>query len=224
MDDGISRREEWMVSQILFTGKVEMKGEGVDSVLDFDFTNKETLSGTDLWSDPNSDPLARLKNYRLAVIQKSGITPDRVIMASDVVDSFTSHPGIQKAMDVTRITLGRIEPQTLPNGVTYIGTITSLGLDVYSYDEWYFDEETETEKPMVPAGHLMLGSTRSRSSMLYGAVTLLDSKTEQFQTFEGNRIPHSWVTQNPAARYLQMNSRPLPVPHEVDSWYVAKVL
>lgn len=225
LDEEITRREEWMAAQIMFTGKVDIKGEGIDQQLDFDFTNKETLSGTKLWSDTaNSDPIADLKKWRLKVIQSSGTTPDVVIMASDVVDSFTSHPKVKEVMDNTRIILGKIEPRTLPNGVTFIGSISSLGLDVYSYDEWYFDEETQTEKPMVPTGNLMLASTRARSSMLYGAVTLTDAKTNNFVTFEGARIPDSWIKKDPASRFLQMHSRPLPVPHEVDSWYVAKVL
>jgi len=224
MDEAITRREEWMAAQILFTGKVDIIGEGIDQQLDFDFTNKMTLSGTDLWTDPNSDPIADLKNWRLTLIQKSGITPDIVVMAADVVDAFVNHPAVQKVMDNTRIILGKIEPQTLPNGVTYIGSLSSLGLDIYSYDEWYFDEESQTEKSMVPSGTILVGSTRSRSSMLYGAVTLMDSATNSFRTYEGARIPDTWVQKNPAARFLQINSRPLPVPHEVDSWYVAKVI
>ncbi len=225
LDEEITRREEWMVSQVLFTGQVHMLGEGVDQTLDFDFTNKQTLSGTDLWSDKtNSDPIADLKQYRLTVIQKSGVTPDMVVMSSDVVDAFTSHPAVQKVMDNNRIILGKIEPRTLPNGVTFIGSISSLGLDIYSYDEWFYDEEAKTEKPMVPTGHIMIASTRARSSMLYGAVTLADANTSNFLTVEGSRVPDSWIQKNPAARFLQINSRPLPVPHEVDSWYVAKVL
>lgn len=225
LDEQITRREEWMVSQIIFTGQVQIIGEGVDQLLDFDFTNKQTLSGTDLWSDQvNSNPISDLKQWRLSVIQKSGVTPDMVVMASDVVDAFVNHPAVQKVMDNSRIILGKIEPRTLPNGVTFIGSISSLGLDIYSYDEWYFDEEAATEKPMVPSGSLMVGSTRARSSMLYGAVTLTDAKTNDFITYEGSRVPDSWIKKDPAARFLQMHSKPLPVPHEVDSWYVAKVL
>lgn len=224
MEEAITRREEWMVSQIMFTGQVHMIGEDVDLLLDFDFTNKIALTGADKWSDPNSDPIQDLKNWRLSVIQKSGITPDMVIMASDVVDAFTKHPTVQKVMDSQRIILGKIEPQTLPNGVTYIGSISALGMDVYSYDEWYFDEESTTEKPMVPAGSVLVASTRARSSMLYGAVTLADQKSGDFVTYAGERIPDSWVEKNPPSRFIQINSRPLPVPHEVDSWYVAQVL
>lgn len=224
LDEAITRREEWMAAQILFTGKVDIIGEDVNATLDFDFTNKETLSGTNLWSAAESDPIADLKRWRLEVIKKSGVNPDRVIMASDVVDRFVSHEKVKAALDNRRIILGQINPQTLPNGVTYIGSISILGLDIYSYDEWYYDEESKTEKPMVPEGTIMLGSSSARSSMLYGAVTLTNQVTNSFVTYEGSRIPDSWIEKDPAARILQLYSRPLPVPHEVDSWYVAKVL
>lgn len=225
MDEEITRREEWMAAQILFTGKVDIIGEGVDQQLDFDFTNKETLSGTDLWSNHSgSDPIADLKKWRLQVIKKSGSSPDRIIMASDVVDAFVKHPEVVKVMDTQRILLGKIDPQVLADGVTYIGSISSIGMDVYSYDEWYYDEEAQVEKPMVPVGTVAILSTRVKSSFLYGAVTLADATSGNFMTFEGSRVPDAWIQKNPAARFLQMNSRPLPVPKEVDSWLVAKVL
>lgn len=224
LDEAITRREEWMASQILFTGKVDIIGEGIDATLDFDFTNKEVLSGTDLWSDSTSDPINYLKQKRREIIKKSGVNPDQVLMASDVVDTFVNHPKVTDKLNTRRIDLGLIKPEILPNGVTYIGYIAELGCDIYSYDEWYFDEDTQTEKPMVPSGNLMIGSSKARSSMLYGAVTLTDERTKKFVTFEGSRVPDSWVKKDPAARYLQVHSLPLPVPHEVDSWYVAKVL
>lgn len=224
LDEAITRREEWMVAQVLFTGQVHVKGDGVDAVVSYDFTNKETLSGTNLWNSVESDPIADLKRWRLEVIKKSGINPDRVIMASDVVDAFVSHEKVKESLDNRRIILGQINPETLPNGATYIGSISMLGLDIYSYDEWYYDEEAEEEKPMVPAGTTMIGSTNARSSMLYGAVTITDKNTDNFVTYEGSRIPDSWIKKDPPARILQLNSRPLPVPHEVDSWFVAKVL
>lgn len=223
LEDAITRREEWMAAQVLFTGKVDMIGEGVNQTLDFDFTNKLVLSGSDKWSETSSDPIGDLKNWRLAVIQKSGITPDTAVMASDVVDAFLNHPAVQKILDNQRIKLGQIDPRTLPNGVTYLGSLTSLGLDLYSYDEWYFDETEGVEKPMVPPGTVLVASTRARFSFHYGAVTLIGANN-QFVTYEGARIPDSWTEKNPPQRFLAVNSRPLPIPHEVESWYVAHVL
>ncbi|GEB35301.1 major capsid protein [Brevibacillus parabrevis] len=223
LDDAVTRREEWMAAQTLFTGKVDMVGEGVNQTLDFDFTNKIMLSGADKWADPSSDPIGDLKNWRLTVIQKSGITPDTAVMASDVVEAFLNHLAVQKILDNQRIKLGQIDPRTLPNGVTYLGSLTSLGLDLYSYDEWYFDETEGLEKPMVPPGTVLIASTRARFSFHYGAVTLIGNNN-QFITYEGARVPDSWTEKNPPQRFLALNSRPLPIPHEVESWYVAKVL
>lgn len=224
LDEMITRREEWMVAQVLFTGQIHVKGDGVDAILSFDFENKETLSGKDLWSDPESDPIQYLKEKRREVIKKSGVNPDVVIMASDVVDAFVKHPKVTNALDNRRVILGQIDPRTLPNGVTYLGSLSELGVEIYSYDEWYFDEEEGKEKPMVPEGHVLLASTNARSSLKYGAVTLTDQNTKNFVTYEGTRIPDSWIMKDPDARFLQVHSLPLPVPHEVDSWYVAKVL
>ncbi len=85
-------------------------------------------------------------------------------------------------------------------------------------------KKAKTEMPIVPEGKLMIGSSNARSSMLYGAVTLTNQNTNKFMTYEGRRVPDSWIQKDPAARFLQMHSLPLPVPHEVDSWFVAEVL
>lgn len=224
LDETITRREEWMAAQVLFTGQVRIKGEGVDRVLNFDFDNKETLSGTSKWNNAESDPIAYLKKKRLEVIKKSGVNPDTVIMSSDVVTEFIGHEKVKDALNTRRVELGVIQPNALPNGATYIGSLLELGLDIYSYDEWYFDEETREEKPMVPEGHIMIGSSTARSTFKYGSVTITEPTTGQFTTYEGERIPDTWISKNPDARFLQLHSLPLPIPHEVDSWYVSKVI
>ncbi|MDF9845583.1 hypothetical protein M2105_006659, partial [Paenibacillus sp. PastF-1] len=58
----------------------------------------------------------------------------------------------------------------------------------------------------------------------YGANVIMDPKTEQFTKVTGQITPQSWVTVEPAQRWLQMLSRPLPVPANVAGWAVAKVL
>ena len=109
-----------------------------------------------------------------------------------------------------------------------MGTIHGEGLDIYTYSEWFLDDWTDPaapeQKPLVPDGTLALLSTAAEYSMYYGATTLIDKKTEEFFTVEGARVPDSWAERKPARRFLQLNSNPLPVPHEVDSWFVAKVL
>lgn len=40
----ILRREELMCAQTIFTGAIPIIGDGVNEVIDFSFTNKETIS------------------------------------------------------------------------------------------------------------------------------------------------------------------------------------
>lgn len=227
LDEMVTRREEWMCAQALLTGKIPVIGEGLDYEIDFQFTNKETLSGTDLWSNPESDPLKDLEEWYKQVQIKGLINPDICIMASDVVAKFTDHPKVKDHLDIRNYKLAVIEPKQLPNGVTYVGTINKLGLDIYQYNEWYLDDWTNQNKPetkpLIPDGNVLLLSTRANYSMLYAVIVLIDDN-EKFYSVEASRAPYSWTEKKPPRRFLQLQSKPLPVPHEVDSWFVAKVL
>lgn len=218
LDEIITRREEWMCAQALFTGQIHIVGDGVDEVIDFGLTNKEVLAGTAKWSDPNSDPLADLKRWRREIIKASGFSPDIVIMSSDAADAFLAHEKVQKLLDLRLVDTGQINPQTLPNGATYIGRIAEVGVNIYTYDEWYLDDDG-IEKPMVPEKTVLMASTAARFDMLYGA--FIDAEEG---VFDLPRIPRSWVEKDPSVRWVQMISRPLPVPQNIDSIYVATVL
>lgn len=227
LEEMVSRREEFMCAQALFTGKIEIEGEGLSRVIDFGFTNKETLSGTDLWSDPNSDPLADLKKWKQAVQRTGYVNTDIVIMETSVVDNFINHPKVQNILNIRNLYVGEVRTaRELPNGVSYVGTLSTVGIDVYEYNEYYLDDFTDPAnpiaKPMVPAGHVAMLSSSANYSMAYASITLIEG--EGFITYEATRVPDKWTEKNPDRQFLGMKSKPLPIPHEVDSWYVAKVL
>lgn len=227
LDEMITRREEWMCAQALLTGKIPVIGEGLNYDIDFQFTNKETLSGTDLWSNPDSNPMEDIEKWYRKVQISGMVNPDICIMANDVANAFTQHPKVKDVLDVKNYELAVIKPKQLPNGVTYVGTINKLGLDIYQYNEWYLDDWTNPQqaetKPLIPDGTTILLSTRANYTMAYAAITLID-EDGAFYTVEGPRVPDTWIAKKPTRRFLQVGSKPLPIPHEVDSWYVAKVL
>lgn len=225
----IVRREEWMAATAIFTGQIPIIGEGIDEVIDFQFTNTETIVTPALkWNGADADPLADLERWRKTVQKEGFVNCNICIMASDVSAAFIGNAKVQKLLDTKAYDLAAIKPRELPNGVTYIGTINKLGLDIYEYNEWYLDDWTNPgapeQKPLVPDGTVTLLSTGAEYSLYYGAVTILDDKTQNFITVEGNRVPNTWIERRPDRRFLQLNSKPLPVPHEVNSWFVAKVL
>jgi hypothetical protein len=225
----ITRREEWMCAQAIFAGAIPIVGEGVNEVIDFSFTNKETITtASKKWGVNTSDPIGDLERWH-ETVQKNGFVNCNVcIMSKDVANAFINHEKVQKLLDVKAYDIAVIKPRELPNGVTYVGTINKIGLDIYTYNEWFLDNWTDpeapTQKPLVPENTLALMSTAAEYSICYGAVTILDSTTDNFVTIEGQIVPESWIERRPSRRFLQLNSQPLPVPHEVDSWFVAKVL
>jgi len=230
LDEMITRREEWMAAQLFFTGKIPVVGEGLKEEIDFSFTNKETLSGTKKWDGAAADPLEDLKRWRLDVQKKGFVNCNICVMANDAAAAFVKNENVKSLLDVKSYDLAVIRPRELPNGLTYVGTVSGMGMDIYTYNEWYLDNWTNPaapeQKPLVPEGKVLLASTAAAYSMNYGAVTLLDGSgvAENFVTVEGPRVADSWTKRNPARRFVQLNSNPLPVPHEVDSWFVATVL
>ena len=227
----ILRREEWMCAQAMLTGKIVVLGEGVKDTIDFRFTNLIDISkdAKRKWKGGTvQNKYADLKAWHEKV-QKEGFTNCNVcIMASDVVTEFLMDEQIRKLLDVKNYALAVIKPTQKENNVTYIGTIHELGLDLYQYNEWYVDDWTDpanpVELPMVPAGTLMMASTNARFSMYYGAIHMLNQRTEKWETVAGKYVPDTFIKKRPDRRFLSLQSAPVPVPHEVDSWITVKVM
>jgi hypothetical protein len=229
LEQMIVRREEWMCRQLLLEGTVTIKGwvdkigqDYVEDTIDFNFTNKDAFTSTEVWADNNAagKKYSDLKEIRLEIIKKSGVNPDVVVMANDVVELFLNDDSIQKLFDIRNFSFGQMQPRVMMDGVTYIGTLASLGLEIYTYDEWFIDDDG-VEKPMMPDNYLIMGRT-GLGSRLYGAVTQLEDDG-QFHTYEGTRIPKVWNDTNNDMKMIRVASRPLPKPEDVDSWYVLKV-
>ena len=223
----ITRREELMCAQTIFTGSIPVIGDGVNEVITFGFTNTEKITtATKKWTNEASDPLGDLRRWH-ETVQKTGfLNCDICVMGKDVVSAFISNPKIKDLLDVKNYNLAVIQPRQLPNGVTYIGTIHELGLDIYKYNEWYLDDWTNPaapeDKPLVPDNQLALLSSNTDWSMYYGAITLIDEPNGNFRTVEGKLVPDTWTKRKPARRFLNVSSAPLCVPHDVDSWFVAQ--
>lgn len=220
MKDYEIRREEQQCCEALFTGAIHMVGDGVDAQISFRHTLREALTAPAKWTEVTSDPIADLTRMRLATIQESGVAPTLCIMANDVLQAFLNNQAVMDKMDKTKIQLGQINPALLSDNVTFVGTLTILGLDIYGYDDWYIDDIDNTEKPFVPAGTILLASPRAGFKVLYGAYTDM----ELMQTFAVPQYPRSWVDKDLNHRLIELISRPLPLPVSVNSWYVAVVI
>lgn len=214
LDDMITRREEVMCREAILDGKVTIKGEGYDEVVDYWTMAEEDKPTASLVSSSFDEIMQGLRNIRRNMIKKAGFVPTEIICGNSAMDTFLEKIISANVLDTRRVDMGQIDPKMLPNGVTYWGYLKDSALDIYTYDDWYFDDAAGEEVPMMPENKILMASPNVRTSLAYGVIGLVDDdKAVRF--YEGARIPQSRVQQTkPAGRILELNSRPLPIVHQ----------
>lgn len=230
LDEIITRREELMCSEALFTGRVTVKGEGYDEVINFwpaDTAKqpKTTLADGELWTAEGvtaAQIMANLRMVRRTMIQKGGNTPNQIIVGNAVLEAMLEKLQAAGALDNRRVDLGHIDPQQLPNGVTYWGFLKDSALDIYSYDEWYINDEG-VEAPIVPADLvLMAGNAFDATTMAYGCTSVADKAKGTLDMYAAQRVPVSKISENPDGRIVQIKARPLPIVNRINAFHVIK--
>lgn len=229
LDEMITRREEYMAAQALVNGYINIVGDGLEEIIDFGLTNKETITDpTKMWSDhENATPLTDVGRYKKEVQIKGYVNADICILGSLALEHFLESKQVKELLDIKHMELAVINPKELPNGVTYIGHNAKDNISFYGYNEYYLDDFTDPNnpvtKPMIPENAVIVASSQANYKRVYSAVTIISEDGKGFMTVEGTRIPETYSKRNPARQFIQLNSCPLVIPVEVDSWYSAIV-
>lgn len=227
LGETIDRREEWMAAQTLFEGKVVLQGytghdnsDTVEQEINYEFENKIVLSGTDIWTNEASDIFESLASARKLAIQKSGIAPDTAILGAKAYEALRNNVKFQKIMDLANMKIASFEPSLVNDAITYIGKVPGLGLELYTYDDWYLNDDG-VDVPFVPEDKVLLVK-KGFGGFAYGAVTQLEKNG--FNTYEGRLIPKQWADQANDILMVRVSARPIPKPGDVNSWVVLEVL
>lgn len=222
LEESIARRKEWMCRQILFEGKIDVvdEDEGVDVQVDFGFDNIIVLGTDERWSIATVNPLIRLRNIRKKIIKDNGNAPDIAIFSSDAIEDFITNPFVEKAMNMLNYKNVVIQPRVVDPALTFYGRIAELDLDIYTYDEWFLNDEGN-EESMIPAGTVLMGHSSGEGQIEYGLVTQMEDK--KWHSYEGKLVPKRWADENNEVEMLRLTSRPLPRPYDVASWAVIYV-
>jgi hypothetical protein len=223
LDDIITRREEVMCREAILFGKVTIKGEGYDEVINYwpdEVGEQPTTTLATKWDTAEATALiimTDLRTIRRNMIRKAGFVPTDLICGSAVIEAIVDKLASAGEMDKRRVDLGQVDPRNMGNGVTYWGYIKDSAIDVYSYDDWFVDDDG-VEKPMMPENIALLASPSVRTSLAYGCVSLIGADNVRF--YEGARVPDSWVQKAaPAGRVVQIKSRPLPIVHQINGFH-----
>ena len=216
-----TRREEWMCAKMLVTGTIPIVGEGVSDTIDLGFTNTDTLTGQDVWGGTTCDILGNIREWKRDIIKASGVTPDTMVLGATAADKLLADSDVRELLDARNVVVGQINLADLPNGLEYLGRLA--GVDVYAYPEWYIDDDTAVETPLIADDKAVLFPSAARNigaQMLYGAYYDVEDET----TYAGARIPRTWTEKGANSRFMEVVTFPVPFMPDVDSWLVATVV
>lgn len=219
----IERRKEWEARQVILEGGFDVvdKDDGLDIHVDYGFENKEILLGGDKWSNAESDPDSILLEKKLEILKKSGVNPNMMIGDAKTIRLYLNNPKVQKMANILNIKDVDIQPRVVDDNITYYGRIASLDLDIFSFDEWFMNEDTKKEEAMIPEGTIILANSNGIGGMHYGAVTQMEE--DGFQTYEAEVVPKYIIDSKNDTETIRLTSRPIPVPDDVSSWYILVV-
>lgn len=215
--DMIDRRLEWMAISELTTGTVVVAGEGFPTVtIDFgrDPNLTVALSGGSRWGETGVSPASSIEDWQRAILKASGAKVTDIVFDTKAWDLFAADPKVNlPAIQYPQFSPfgNRIDPGAqIERGAVWKGHWGQY--DLWLYNDWYIDPATNIEQPMLPdysvvmSGPELLG-TRAFASILDPA--------HNYQALP--YAPKTWVKEDPAQRFLMMQSAPLPIPSRVNA-------
>jgi hypothetical protein len=217
----LTRRLEVMSATVLRTGAVTIVGDNYPSVsVNFGRDGAQTivLTSPNRWSDTGVNPLNSLQDWAQLVLKKCGAMPTDVVMDVATWKVFRANAEVQKRLDLYRAIGAQPTMQLgaqITEGGVYMGSVD--GFNIFVYSGWYIDD-AGVEQPILPSGTVIM-SGQLQGVRAYGAIR---DEAAGFQA-----VPYyvkSWVEEDPAVRFVMMQSAPLVVPYRVNASLAATVL
>lgn len=236
LDEMTSRREEFMVAQMLcgngYTLRQYADEYGGKKYEEFKIsffegnTNSAVYAPAKKWNADGAAIYADLGKM-VDMRTKDGQASSDLLLDPESADVLINDTGIQKLLDIRRLTVGDLTPQdstTLPEGVAVYGTLSVHGhmLTIYSYSGSYTDESTKESKQFLPRGTCVVTAPASLHTM-YGAVTQIEDDGH-FHTYAGSRVPKVLINKSDDIRTLRLTSCPLVAPVKFNPGTFAQVL
>ncbi len=227
MRAAIQRRREWMVRQVLLTGKLSIfnytnEGRGVNAsmIADYGFTN--TFTPDTQWDQAGATIDADMHEIFDLVYDGLG-TVTKIVMAPNVADAILHNSDFIHQYDWRRADMGSINTQYRGSGLRFLG-YNSDGVEMYSLSGTFIDDDGQIKK-LIPDGKLIAGSD-GMLNVFHGPVTQVEDtgKTAKHKTYIAKEVPLRYGSIDGNSIKNRLTSCPTVVPTNVDGWAVATVL
>ena len=227
MRKAIQRRREWMVRQVLLTGKLSIftytnEGRGVNPTMiaDYGFTNFYTPDTP--WDQAGAKIDDDMKEIFDLVYDGLGQV-DKIVMASDVASAVIHNDEFMKQYDRRNEEAGKINTKYRGSGLRFIGT-NADGVQLFSLSGTFVDDDGLVKK-VLPDGTLIAGSD-DLLNIFHGPVTQVEETgaNAQHKTYIKKEVPLRYGSIDGNTIKNRLTSCPTVVPRNVDGWCVANVL
>lgn len=225
----IQNRLEWLAARAIIDGRVTISGEDYPSTLvDFrrDASLSTTLTGTAKWDVSTGDPIATLKDMRLAANDLSGSRIVTHVFGANAWDLFTQRVDLKDMMDKNygglNVNVTRMSDGWSDQGQEYMGRISGSNgagaIDVWVDNSKYIDPEDGQEYFYLDQNTVVGVSDMVAGTRCFGAIMDKRAGYRPLDVFFKN-----YDQENPSVEYLLLQSAPLLVPRVPDATFSVKV-
>lgn len=228
--DILNRRLEWMAAQALQTGQLTVEGDGFELVtIDFgrDSSLTQALTGNAQWvaanvapatGSPTASPTQNINTWQQQILKASGAKVTDIVFSSSAWEGFKLDPALKGAIIFPSLNPSGniVDPGArIEQGAVYMGHWGQY--DLWVYNDWFVDENNE-ELPMIADGSVIMSGPNLMGTRAFGMI-----KDPAFNYQALPYAPKTWVQEDPAQRYILMQSAPLVIPSRVNASLCATV-
>lgn len=227
MRAAIQRRIEWMVRQVLLTGKLEIfrytregRDKNTTKLADYQFTNVYTPSTA--WNQAGAKIEYDMRKMFDLVYDGLGYV-EVMVMDPEAAEAMLSDETLARHLDVRNMDVGKINTRYRGQGVRFLGW-SGDGIEMYSFAGKFTDDDGQV-KPQLPPGTVIAGS-RNMLNLPFGPVTQVEGTgaNAAHRTYIRREVPLRYGSEESDAIKNRLTSCPTVVPFNVDAWAVANVL
>jgi len=177
------------------------------------------------WDDADPDNVTLELDFHLIKSLASETTTG--LPLTDAIMGSTAATAFLKLARLKNIPLGNINQGTIDfttqfneDGVIFLGTFS--GVRLWQYNRSVILNGSSTDMIRTNYVEFISSSPQTERVLYYGAIPDMDAIENG--NIVSERFSKSWKVSDPSARYMLVQSRPLPVPRRVDASFSVKVL
>ncbi|RQT74757.1 major capsid protein [Burkholderia cepacia] len=224
--DMLTRRLEWMAAQVLVTGTLTVSGEGFPTtVIDFGRDGSLTiaLTGGAQWTKANitagtASPTDDIETWQQQILKASGAVATDIVFTAKAWKGFKADPVLDGAIVYPALGLSGnvVNPGAqIQRGAVHKGVWGNYNL--WLYNDWFVDDNN-VEQPMIPDGTVIMSGPDLQGTRAFGMII-----DPQFNYASLPFAPKTWLKEDPAQRFLMMQSAPIIIPSRVNAALAATV-